>query len=30
MTVTVREQLLARADDGSLGLLFEDGSWTWA
>jgi fatty-acyl-CoA synthase len=27
---TVREQLLARADDGSPGLLFEDESWTWA
>src|SRR6478752_10760361 len=27
---TVRGQLLARADDASPGLLFEDESWTWA
>ena len=27
---TVREQLLARAGDGSPGLLFEDDAWTWA
>ncbi|HEU5037671.1 MAG TPA: long-chain-fatty-acid--CoA ligase [Nocardioides sp.] len=27
---TVREQLLARAGDGSPGLLFEDATWTWA
>ena len=27
---TVREQLLARADDDAPGLLFEDESWTWA
>src|SRR6478735_12650958 len=27
---TVGEQLLARADDGSAGLLFEDHSWSWA
>jgi fatty-acyl-CoA synthase len=27
---TVRGQLLARADDGSAGLLFEDEAWTWA
>jgi fatty-acyl-CoA synthase len=27
---TVRDQLLARADDRSRGLLFEDESWTWA
>ncbi|HET9422638.1 MAG TPA: long-chain-fatty-acid--CoA ligase [Nocardioides sp.] len=30
MTGTVREQLLARADDASLGLLFEERSWSWA
>ncbi|CAI9415114.1 long-chain-fatty-acid--CoA ligase [Nocardioides sp. T2.26MG-1] len=27
---TVRDQLLARADDPSPGLLFEDEAWTWA
>lgn len=27
---TVREQLLARAEDDRPGLLFEDASWTWA
>jgi fatty-acyl-CoA synthase len=27
---TVREQLLARADDDSPGLLFDDDAWTWA
>ncbi|GAA1774325.1 long-chain-fatty-acid--CoA ligase [Nocardioides hankookensis] len=27
---TVRDQLLARAEDDSTGLLFEDESWTWA
>jgi fatty-acyl-CoA synthase len=30
MMPTVREQLLARADDDHTGLLFEDESWTWA
>jgi fatty-acyl-CoA synthase len=30
MPLTVREQLLARAEDGRPGLLFEDDSWTWA
>jgi fatty-acyl-CoA synthase len=29
-TGTVRAQLLARADDGHPGLLFEDRTWTWA
>ena len=29
-TPTVRDQLLARADDCRPGLLFEDASWTWA
>ena len=29
MTETVRDQLLARADDERPGLLFEDRSWTW-
>ena len=30
MTGTVREQLLARAEDAGPGLLFEERSWSWA
>ena len=30
MTETVRDQLMARADEEQPGLLFEDQSWTWA
>ncbi len=29
MSLTVRDQLLARAGDSRTGLLFEDASWTW-